>query len=245
MRYWLNSADRLNPEEFSRRSIRICDIYRNAMKLHEDGVHIVSTDEKTGIQALERAAPTLKMKPGQVERQEQDYIRHGTLVLIANFEVATGRILLPTIGKTRTEQDFVDHIAQTIASDPEGKWVFIGDQLNTHQSESLVKFVAQQCDIEDALGRKGYSGVLQSMKTRRAFLEDESHRIRFVFTPRHASWLNQVEIWFSILARRLLKRESFSSLTNLRDRIESFIAYFNETLAKPFKWTYKGKVLTV
>jgi hypothetical protein len=139
MRYWLNSADRLNPEEFSYRSVRICDIYRNAIELHKQGIHIVSTDEKTGMQALERAAPTLRMKPGYVERQEQDYIRHGTLVLIANFEVATGRILLPTIGETRTEQDFVDHIAQTFASDPEGKWIFIGDQLNSTDTTGLVQ----------------------------------------------------------------------------------------------------------
>ena len=245
MRYWLNSADKQNPEEFSSRSVRICDIYRNAIEWHEQGIHIISTDEKTGIQALERAAPTLPMRPGLIERQEQDYIRHGTLVLIANFEVATGMIVSPTIGETRNEQDFVDHIAQTIASDPEGTWIFIGDQLNTHQSESLVKFVALQCGIKDDLGKKGHSGILQSMKTRRAFLEDENHRIRFVFTPRHASWLNQIEIWFSILARRLLKRESFPSLERLRERIESFIEYFNETLAKPFKWTYKGKVLTI
>jgi len=244
MRYWLNSADKVNPEEFSSRSIRICDLYYNAIELHENGVHVVSTDEKTGMQALERAAPTLPMKPGFIERQEQDYIRHGTLVLIANFEVATGQILAPTIGDTRTENDYVEHIAQTVSRDPNGTWIFIHDQLNTHQSESLVRFVAQQCGIENDLGRKGRSGILRSMKTRRTFLEDETHRIRFTYTPRHASWLNQIEIWFSILARRLLKRESFPSIKSLRERLEAFIQYFNNALAKPFKWTYKGKVLS-
>lgn len=245
MRYWLNSADKLNPEEFSIRSIRICDIYRNAIKWPGQGIHVISKDEKTGIQALEREAPTLPMKPGLIERQEQNYIRHGTLMLIANFEVATGEIVAPTIGETRNEQDYVDHIARTIACDSEGTWIFINDQLNTHQSESLVRFVAQECGIKEDLGKKGHSGILKNMKTRRAFLENENHRIRFVYTPRHASWLNQVEIWFSILARRLLKRESFASIEKLRERIEAFIEYFNETLAKPFKWTYKGKVLTI
>ena len=245
MRYWLNSADKVNPEEFSRRSIQICDLYHKAIELHEKGVHVVSTDEKTGMQALERAAPTLPMRPGFIERQEQDYIRHGTQVLIANFEVATGRILSPTIGDTRTEKDYLEHIARTVSHDPDGTWIFIHDQLNTHQSESLVRFVAQQCGIEDDLGRKGRSGILKSMKTRRAFLEDETHRIRFAYTPRHASWLNQIEIWFSILARRLLKRESFPSIESLRERLEAFIEYFNHVLAKPFKWTYKGKILNV
>lgn len=197
------------------------------------------------MQALERAAPTLPMKPGMIERQEQEYIRHGTLVLTANFEVATGKIILSTIGETRNEQDYLKHIIQTISSDPDGKWIFINDQLNTHQSESLVKFVAKQCGIKKDLGEKGKSGILKNMKTRRDFLENKKHRIRFVFTPRHASWLNQVEIWFSILARRLLKRESFSSTENLKMKIMAFIKYFNEVLAKPFKWTYKGKVLTV
>lgn len=245
MRYWLNSADKVNPEEFNRRSGVICDIYGNALSLQLQGVHVVSTDEKTGMQALERAAATLPMKPGLIERQEQDYIRHGTLVLIANFEVATGKVVSPTLGYTRNEKDFVDHIAKTVATDPEGKWIFIMDQLNTHQSESLVRFVAGACGIEEDLGRKGHSGILKSMATRRAFLESESHRIRAVYTPRHASWLNQVEIWFSILSRRLLKRGSFSSTENLRKRIEAFIEYFNETLAKPFKWTYTGKALQV
>ncbi len=246
MRYWLNSPDKkVNPEEFERRSAAVCQTYAAAPELHRQGTHVVSTDEKTGMQALERAAATLPMKPGLIERQEADYIRHGTQVLTANFEVATGKVICPTIGDTRNEQDFAAHIARTVASDPQAPWVFVVDQLNTHQSEALVRLVATLCGITACLGVKGMSGILESMPTRRAFLEDSSHRIHFVYTPRHASWLNQVEIWFSILARRLLKRGSFTSTVNLRDKLLAFIEYFNKTMAKAFRWTYKGKPLTI
>ncbi len=121
--------------------------------MHAAGVHLVSTDEKTGIQALERKAPTLPMRPGLVERREFEYIRHGTRCLTVNFEVATGRIVAPTVGPTRTEADFAAHITQTVMTDPTGEWVFIVDQLNTHKSETLVRWVAAQCDIETDLGR--------------------------------------------------------------------------------------------
>ena len=168
-----------------------------------------------------------------------------TQTLIANFEVATGQLITPSIGPTRTEVDFVDHIWQTIATDPDAPWIFVVDQLNTHKSESLVRLVADLCDLDEDLGVKGKRGILQSMETRAAFLQDQTHRIRFVYTPKHTSWLNQIEIWFSILVRRLLKRASFTSTEELRERILAFIDYFNKTMAKPFKWTYAGKPLVV
>lgn len=205
---------------------------------------MVSTDEKTGIQALERAAPTLPMASGQVERQEFEYMWHGTQSLMANFEVASGKAMAPSLGGTRTEEDFVAHIAQTVATDEQAEWIFIVDQLNTHRSEGLVRWVARACEKEEALGVKGRSGGLKSMATRAAFLSDASHRIRFVYTPPPCSWLNQIEMWFSILVRRLLKRGSFRSVEELRERILAFIEYFNRTLAKPFKWTYTGRPLT-
>lgn len=229
----------------------VCDLYEQAPQLHAQGIHLVSTDEKTGIQALERAAPSKPMQPGvagqagRSERQEYEYIRHGTQCLTANFEVATGKQIAPSIGATRTEADFVAHLAQTVATAPSDQWIFITDQLNTHQSESLVRWVANAIGETCDLGEKGKSGILKSMSSRAEFLADAKHRIRFVYTPKHCSWLNQIEMWFSILVRRLLKRASFKSTDQLRQRILEFIEYFNRTLAKPFKWTYKGRPLTV
>ncbi len=198
----------------------------------------------TGIQALERIAPTKPMRPGQVERHEFEYERHGTLSLIANFDVVTGQVLSPSLGPRRTEADFAAHLARTIDTDPDGVWLFVVDQLNTHQSEALVRLVAQRCELRDELGVKGESGVLRSMATRAAFLSDPTHRIQVVYVPKHTSWLNQIEIWFSILVRRVLKRGNFASVEALRTRILEFIAYFNQT-AKPFKWTYTGRPLVV
>jgi transposase len=220
----------------------ICTAYAYAPMLEALGCHVVGTDEMTGIQALERAAPTKPMRPGCPERREHEYIRHGTLSLIATFNVATGTVLAPTLGPTRTEADFAAHIAQVIATDPEASWLILADNLNTHQSESLVRLVAERCGIADALGVKGQAGILQSQATRAAFLGDPAHRIQFLYTPKHTSWLNQIELWFSILARRVLKRGNFASTEALRERILAFVDYFNQTAA-PFKWTYKGRPL--
>ena len=206
----------------------------------------MSTDEKSGIQALERLHRALPVRPGLVERQEHEYVRHGTRCLIANLEVATGRVISSSIGPTRTNEDFASHIARTIATDPDAAgWVFVVDQLNIHQSEDLVKLVAKECNIELELDSKGNLKHIRSMASRRAFLQDGTHRIRFVYTPKHTSWLNQIELWFSILARKLLKRDSFASVEELHQRILEFIEYFNRALAKPFKWTYKGRPLKV
>jgi transposase len=241
-RYWLNPPID-DEEEFNREVSQVCQVYEQSIPLHLKGVHTISCDQLTSIQALERKHPTKPPLPGQIEKREFEYIRHGTVSLIANFCVASGQLISPSIGPTRTEADFAAHIRRTLDSDPHAKWIFIVDQLNTHKSETLVRLVAERCGIETALGQKGKTGILKSMATRAAFLSQKDHRIRFVYIPKHTSWLNQIEIWFSILVRRLLKRGSFKSVQQLSDRILAFIDYFNQTMAKPFKWTYKGKPL--
>jgi putative transposase len=229
-------------EELEEQTKEICEIYEAAPELAEAGIKVYSTDECTGIQAKERLSPDWLMKSGKPRRVEYEYIRHGTLSLTANFEIATGQIESPTIKETRTEADFVEHLERTVRNTAQASgWWFIVDQLNTHKSESLVRFVAQREGIEASkLGEKGKSGILKSMKTRQEFLAAVEHQIRFIFTPKHCSWLNQIEIWFSILAKKLIKWGNFKSKKDLQGQLERFIEYFNQTMAKPFKWTFKG-----
>jgi DDE superfamily endonuclease len=238
-RYWLTPPPD-DPVELAEQICTVCEVYEATPALAAQGTHVMSTDEMTGIQALERLHPALPMQPAHVERQEFEYERHGTQSLIANLDVATGQVVTPSLGPTRTEADFAAHIAQTIQTDPEAAWIFITDQLNTHQSETLVRLVAAHCGLQEELGIKGKSGHLASMSRRAAFLSDPTHRIRFVYTPRHSSWLNQIELWFSILVRRVLARASWTSVAHLRQGILAFIAYYNRLSHGPFRWTYKG-----
>ena len=207
---------------------------------------MVSTDELTGVQALERAAPGWPPRPGRVERREFEYVRHGTLAFMINLEVTSGRVLCPSAGPTRTAADFAAHIRQTVQSDPTAtQWHLVVDNLDTHRSGSLVRYVAEVSGVDVDLGRKGSHGILQSMASRTSSLTDPAHWIVFHYTPTHASWLNQVELWLSIPVRKLLRRGSFTSTDDLRAKVFAVIAYFNQTMAKPFNWTYQGKPLRV
>lgn len=219
-----------------------CQVYANAAQRARQGERTISMDELTGVQATERKYPDLPMQPGHVLRREFEYIRHGTLSWFINFDVVTGQVIEPSWGATRTEEDALAHLQRLIASDPHvTKWHLMLDNLNIHQSESLVCWVAAQEGIAaETLGIKGKSGILRSMESRATFLHDSTHQVVFYYTPKHASWMKQVEIWLSILVRKLLKRGNFLSLDDLRAQILAFIAYYNRTMAKPIKWTYTG-----
>jgi transposase len=219
-----------------------CQVYAKAAMLAKERERTISMDELTGVQALERKYPDLPMQPSHVLRREFEYIRHGTLSWFINFDVVNGQVIEPTFGPTRNEEDALAHLQRLIASDPHAtKWHLVLDNLNIHQSEALVRWIAEREGIDqETLGVKGKSGILRSMESRATFLHDPTHQVVFYYTPKHASWMNQVEIWLSILVRKLLKRGNFTSLDDLRDQILAFIAYYNATMAKPIKWTYTG-----
>lgn len=231
-------------EAFARQVQEICDVYLQApQNYQESAIHTVCVDEATGLQANEKRSPSLPPKPDQQGKEETQYTRHGAICLTAAWHVVLGQVIHHSIQKTRNNVDFANFIEKMIGIDPKGKWVIILDNLNTHTSEFLVRLIARLEGIDEStLGdSKKRKGILGSKKTRREFLSDATHRIRFVFTPKHSSWLNQVEVIFGIIKRRALTGASFTSQSALIERLNDFIAYYNAKFAKPMNWTYTGR----
>lgn len=151
---WLNTKEK-DPAVFAEQVKAVCQTYQEAPRLHaQDGTHTISVDEMTGLQALERVAPDKPPQPDSVAKHEFEYERHGTTTLIGNWDVVAGQMIACTLGPTRTEPDFVLHIAQTVATDPDVPWVIVVDCLNVHQSAGLVEWVAKTCELDQPLGKK-------------------------------------------------------------------------------------------
>ena len=238
--YWLNIKK--DPDRIDK-ILEICHAYREAKKRVTKGEITISIDEMTAIQAKQRTAEDRPPLPGRrlTWQIEHEYIRHGTLCLLGAWDVVEGKAF-GWCNPTRNEVDFVDFIKKCQAQYPDAKRLHIVlDNLNTHQSETLVLWVAAQVGTpKEELGVKGKSGILKNMKTRAKYLNTKTHPVVFHYTPKHCSWMNQIEIWFGILMRKVLKSASFLSLDDLENRIMEFIEYFNKTMAKPFKWMFNG-----
>jgi transposase len=199
---WLNSQD----PEFRAKARRVCRLYLHPPK----GARVFCVDEKTGMQALQRAHPDRLPRPGRRGRREYEYVRHGTSTLIAAFEVKTGKVC-GVCSPTREANDlmeFMDALARAI---PHGPVFVIWDNLNIHHGERWQQFNARH-----------------------------GGRFQFVHTPIHASWLNQIEIWFGILHKRVLKYGSFESVQQLVDKVCGFIQHWNDCEAHPFRWKFRG-----
>jgi DDE superfamily endonuclease len=231
--YWLNSHD----PDFDAKAQAICKLYLEAPVMYQQGRLVICSDEKTGMQALGRPHPTQPAEPGKPARREQDYIRYGTRAFIASFIVPTGEVI-GDLGPTRTSMDFAAHLSHVAGRFPEitgFDWVL--DNLNTHWSLEVCRVIAKLCDVPFVPAH------LETGQQRRAFLTDTTHKHVFQFTPTHGSWLNQVELWFSVLGRRFLKRGDFASMADFEARLLAFVEDYNRRHAHPYRWTYAGTPL--
>lgn len=229
--YWLNSND----PQFEAKMQELVGLYLQALAMHQRGEILLCVDEKTSIQALERKHPTILGQAGSITKMEHEYIRHGTRCLTAGFEVATGQVLGMLTANRPAEvfAEFMRRVCDRYAQ--ASRLHLVVDNLNTHYHESICRLIADRCDLDP--------GPLKTGPQRKLFLADPSKRIVFHFTPTHASWLNQIEIWFSTLTRKVIRRGDFGSLEDLEAKILAFINYHNAYLAKPYQWTYTGKPL--
>ncbi len=239
IRYYLHSKEKYESYETFREKIRVInDVYARAAELKEQNTVVTCTDEMTGLQALEHAYPDKDAMPGMVARRDFNYVRHGTTAFIGFFNVQDGTVFEPYLASTRGDDDFRDALSLVIDANPGKKHLFVLDNLNIHKSEALVRYVAKQIGYRGDLGVKNKQGILKNMESRATFLSDERHSIRFCFVPIHCSWMNQIEIWFGILNKKLLKRASFTSVDDLQKAIREFVAQHNAMFAHPYRWTY-------
>jgi len=230
---WLNSHD----PDFEPKAHAICSLYLNALRFFEHDRVVICTDEKTGMQILQRKYPTQPMAPGKPEKREHESIRHGVRALIASFVVATGQVVW-NLGQTRTRADFAAHLAHVVHQLPEmQRYDWVVDNLNTHWSLDVCRLVAQWCGVPFV------AKALRRGAQRRAFLSDPTHKHVCHFTPKHGSWLNQVELWLSVLARRFLKRGDCRSPQDFATRLEDYLEVYNTHHAHPYRWTYTGQPL--
>jgi hypothetical protein len=231
--YWLNSHD----ANFGTIAQHISGLYRNAQRFYEEGRLILSSDEKTSMQALGRPHPTIEAQPGKPAKVEADYIRYGTRCLLSTFCVPTGKVVYDLL-PTRKAVDWAAHLrhaAEQFSGMKRYDWIV--DNLNTHWSLAVCLLVAELCDLQ--IDKR----QLRTGKQRRAFLTDESHKHVMHFTPIHGSWLNQVELFFSVLARRFLRRGVFASMAEFEERLKAWLEKYNSEDAHPYKWTYTGQPL--
>ena len=231
--YWLNSHD----PDFDARAKDICQLYRNASDLYQQDRLVICSDEKTGMQILQRKYATQLVQPGKPEKREFEYIRHGTRVLLTSFVVATGKVVWK-LGETRTSLDWAAHLRQVRQHYPDMRgYDWVVDNLNTHWSLEVCRLVAEWCEVPLV------AKELRCGAQRRAFLSDPRHKVVFHFTPKHGSWLNQVELFFSVLSRQLLRRGDFASVEQFGVRLGEWLERYNEQRAHPYRWTYAGEPL--
>jgi hypothetical protein len=229
--YWLNS----HAPDFETKAHHSCSFSLHALRFFAQNRVVICTDEKTGRQILARTYPTQPMAPGTPEKREPEYIRHGARALIASCVVATGQVVW-NLGQTRTSADVAVHLANVVSQLPERqRYEWVVDNLNTHWSLAVCRLVAQWCHGPCV------AKDLRRGRQRRAFLSDPTHTHVFHFTPTHGSWLNQVELWFSVLARRFLKRGDFGAAQDFATRLADYLEVYNTHHAHPYRWTYTGQ----
>jgi DDE superfamily endonuclease len=231
--YWLNSHD----PDFDAKARAICRLYLDAPRLYQQGRLVICCDEKTGMQILQRKYPTQPARSGYPEKREFEYIRHGTRTLITSFVVPTGEVVWD-LGPTRTSADFARHLGQVACHFRQySGFDWVVDNLNTHWSMEVCEWIAAFSDVSFN------PWELRTGRQRRAFLTDPTHKHVFHFTPKHGSWLNQVELWFSVLSRRFLRRGDFSGVAEFEQRLRVFLEAYNAGHAHAYRWTYTGQPL--